>query len=307
MPENLEIEIYQQRADVYILLRGRIVLEECDRLKSLCLPYIRKGIEQLILDLSKVEYIDSAGLGVLVGFKMTASKNKARIILLQPSRAVADILYISKLDGIFDILTGAEADLLKAQMVQPQNRVGAGAAERVKAFDSGLISEITPAQAPPAVGASSPARPAPSVESRPPLQPEVPPPPPPHAPRPFAASVRPPVGEGVGGAADAFASLDSAVRSNKEMIEEHCRKAVEYMRVGNYDMAVLEYEKALRIDPEYLPALNNLAIVYEKQPSWIPKAIEQWEIVLRVAQQRGDQKHVDRAKRHLANLRQLHG
>jgi Tfp pilus assembly protein PilF len=101
--------------------------------------------------------------------------------------------------------------------------------------------------------------------------------------------------------------MDSTIRSQKEMIEEHCRKAVEYMRVGNYDMSVIEYEKALRIDPEYLPALNNLAIVYEKQPSWLSKAIDQWEALLRLSQQRGDQKHLDRAQRHLANLRQMQG
>lgn len=297
----MELEIYQVRSDVYLAIRGRIVLEECDRLKSACLPLIRKGVEQIFIDLSKVEYIDSAGLGVLVGFKMTASKHRARIVLLQPSRAVADILYISKLDGIFDILTGAEADLLKAQMAQPANRIGVPAAERAPAGE--FSSQSTPAVPRPGVGISPRPEPTvpppvigvtPSVASRP-AEPAT------AAPRPFEASIR------EGGESQAFASMDATVRTQKEMIEEHCRKAVDYMRVGNYDMAVLEYEKALRIDPEYLPALNNLAIVYEKQPSWIPKAIEQWEIVLRVSQQRGDQKHIDRAKRHLANLRQLHG
>lgn len=296
---NMELEVYQLRTDLYLVLRGRVVLEECERLKSTCLPLMRKGVEQIYLDLSKVDYIDSAGLGVLVGFKMTASKNRARIVLIQPSRAVSDILYISKLDGIFDILTGAEADLLKAQMVQPQNRVGlAGLERRAVGVGAEQPTGSTPAIPRPGVGISP--RPEPAV---------MPPPstvgvgePSASSAVPFSASARQ-----VAGDSQAFASMDATVKTQKEMIEEHCRKAVEYMRVGNYDMAVLEYEKALRIDPEYLPALNNLAIVYEKQPSWIPKAIEQWEIVLRIAQQRGDQKHVDRAKRHLANLRQLHG
>ncbi len=298
----MELEIYQVRSDVYIAIRGRIVLEECDRLKSACLPLIRKGVEQIFIDLSKVEYIDSAGLGVLVGFKMTASKHRARIVLLQPSRAVADILYISKLDGIFDILTGAEADLLKAQMAQPSNRMGVPSPERAAAGE--FSSQSTPAIPRPGVGISpkpEPAVPPPGISATGPTGAPRPAEPAASSSRPFEASIR------EGGESQAFASMDATVRTQKEMIEEHCRKAVDYMRVGNYDMAVLEYEKALRIDPEYLPALNNLAIVYEKQPSWIPKAIEQWEIVLRVSQQRGDQKHIDRAKRHLANLRQLHG
>lgn len=295
----MELEIYQLRSDVYIAVRGRIVLEECERLKNACLPLIRKGIEQVFIDLSKVEYIDSAGLGVLVGFKMSASKNRARIVLIQPSRPVADILYISKLDGIFDILTGAEADLLKAQMMQPANRMGAPVIERAVSAGAELPTGSTPAIPRPGVGISP--RPEPTVPPPASGAFSAPPPPSREAEKPFAAAAR------SGAETDPFASLDGTVRTQKEMIEEHCRKAVEYMRVGNYDMAVLEYEKALRIDPEYLPALNNLAIVYEKQPSWIPKAIEQWELVLRISQQRGDQKHMDRAKRHLANLRQLHG
>ncbi len=297
---QMELEIYQLRSDVYIVLRGRIVLEECERLKNNCMPLMRKGVDQVYLDLSKVEYIDSAGLGVLVGFKMTASKNRARIVLIQPSRPVADILYISKLDGIFDILTGAEADLLKAQMVQPANRIGAPVVDK---FAAAAAAELPTGSAPavPRVGVGISPRPEPSVPPRFGVTEPKAPQPEGQPLKPFAASVRSEAEP------EAFASLDTAVRTQKEMIEEHCRKAVEYMKVGNYDMAVLEYEKALRIDPEYLPALNNLAIVYEKQPSWIPKAIEQWEIVLRVSQQRGDQKHMDRAKRHLANLRQLHG
>jgi Tfp pilus assembly protein PilF len=92
-----------------------------------------------------------------------------------------------------------------------------------------------------------------------------------------------------------------------EKLEEHCRRAVEFMRQGNYDLSVEEYCKALEIDPDYLPALNNLAIVYEKQPSWIPKAIDQWEKVLSLSQSRGDQKHTDRAQRHLSSLRRMQG
>ncbi len=255
---TMEMEIYQTRSDLYFLLRGRVVLEECDRLKTQCLPLINKGLDQVVVDLAKVDYIDSAGLGVLVGFKMTASKNKARIVLLQPSRSVSDILYISKLDGIFDILTGAEADVLKSQIVLEENRYSRT----------------------PAVPASAPSE------------------------RPENISV------------DTSAHGPEAQKGGKdsagsptvsEKLEEHCRRAVEFMRQGNYDLSVEEYRKALEIDPDYLPALNNLAIVYEKQPSWIPRAIEQWEKVLSLSQARGDQKHMDRAQRHLSSLRRMQG
>lgn len=249
---NIEIEVYKTDKDVYIVLAGRIVLEECERLRSLCMPLIQPGIEQVVVDLARVSFVDSAGLGVLVGLKMTAGKHRSRIVLVQPSRPVADILYISKLDGIFDIQSGADAEVLRSQMVLPANRAGDAAA--------GDVSE-------PAM---------PSADQKP-----------------------------ITGSEPRVESSSATLRSPKDVIEEHCRKAVEAMRQGNYEVSVEAYRQALALDPEYLPALNNLAIVYEKLPSWIPKAIECWEEVLRLSQSHGDQKHIDRAQRHLASLRKM--
>lgn len=315
---GMDLEVFQARSDLYFQFRGRIVLEECERVKKLCLPLINKGVEQVVVDLSRVEFIDSAGLGVLVGFKMTASKNKARIVLLSPSRSVADILYISKLDGIFDIVTGTEADVLKAQIAQPQYRVtpgsGPGGASGIAA--SGMASGMGPAMsggmpgmghgAPP----SAPVPPSPFAQERQPFIPERP------------AEKKPSYGgnewapnraesgfpadlTGISGDDVSKGAASSSARSEKEILEEHCRRAVDYMRQGNYEMSVEEYKSALKLNPDYLPALNNLAIVYEKQPSWIPRAIEMWEHVLRLSQGHGDQKHVDRAQRHLSNLRKM--
>ncbi|MCX7718458.1 MAG: anti-sigma factor antagonist [Candidatus Sumerlaeaceae bacterium] len=277
----MEIEVYQQHSDLLVQPRGRIVLEHCERLKSACLPLITKGLDQVLLDLSKVDFVDSAGLGVLVSLKMAASKVKSRIILLQPSKPVSDILYISKLDGIFDILTGPEADLLKGQIMQPRNKLTPGA--------GGGLSRPSVASIPPAAPAAPPASPpVPPAQAQPAAPkpavvqaaPEPPPPPP-------AEAVAP------------------AVLAQREAVEEHCKRAVEHMRRAEYQESVTRYKMALELDPEYLPALNNLAIVYEKLPSWHSLAVETWETVLRISRERGDQKHVDRAQRHLENLRKM--
>ena len=270
----LDLEIYETQTDLYFLLRGRVVLEECDRLKNACIPLIHKGLEQVVVDLSKVEYIDSAGLGVLVGLKMTSSKNKARIVLLQPARSVSDILYISKLDGIFDIMTGVEADMLKAQLAQPANLF------QQAALSGGATSTPPPAEFPKATGSTFRAENA-SVD--------------------VASSANHPMRDGGSNNTEGL-DLDP-----REKLEEYCRRAVEFMREGAFASSVEEYRKALALDPLYLPAMNNLAIVYEKQPSTIPMAIEQWEKVMDLSRQRGDQKHLDRAERHLASLKNMAG
>src|SRR6476620_1474878 len=113
-----EHHIYQTQNEVYIVLRGRIVLEDCERLRAACMPAITRGeVERTYIDLGNVDYIDSAGLGLLVGLKMTSKKSGSRTIIIAPSKAVADILYISKLEGIFEILKGAEAAAVKSRLM----------------------------------------------------------------------------------------------------------------------------------------------------------------------------------------------
>ena len=278
---TLELETYQSQTELYFLFRGRIVLDECEKLRSTCLPMVGKGIETVMVDLAKVDFIDSAGLGLLVGFKMTASKSKARIMLVQPAKPVADILYVSKLDGIFEVVNGAAGDALRARMMQPGNKITPGQAPSGMSSMGGLPSagEVAKAGGVSADWMNSKLDTAFSDSA--------------------AATSRPPAGPAAG------MSSSVAPKGSKEIVEEHCRKAVEYMRQGNYDMSVSEYNEALELDPDYLPALNNLAIVYEKQPSWAARAIETWDRVLRISQDRGDSKHTDRAQRHLANLRQM--
>lgn len=261
----MELKIYKSDHNVYVEISGRVILDECARLRDAVVSMIDKGVNQIYLEFSKVDFIDSAGLGVLVGLKMTANKNKTRLILVSPSQNFSDILSVSKLDSIFDIINGAEAELLKASLTLPE-----------------YLVKSPEKEAPPVEVSISEGEKASSV-------PEY-----------FPASSKTPTVE-QGGAS----VMPPKLKSDQEIIKELCQRAVEHIRQGEYEQAVDEYLKALQIDPEYLPAHNNLAIVYEKKPSWHAKAIEQWEKVLELSQKRGDQKHIDRARKHLANLKKL--
>lgn len=240
----MEMKFYESANNLLVRMKGRIVLDECDRMKSSIATFINSSVSQINLDLSEVDFIDSAGLGALVGIKVSASKHRARLALVSPSRGVCDILMVSKLDSIFDIITGSDAEAVVKQLVHPQfEKIPAGAA-------------------------------APSASSGPAI-PSMP----------SAAGH---------GASDSGAS--------KERLDQLCRDAVEFMRKGDYDSAVQAYQKALEINSEYLPALNNIAIVYEKKPEWRNNAITQWKRVLDISTRNSDQKHIDRARKHLANL-----
>lgn len=277
----MEINLFRANNNLFIEISGRVVSAVCEIFRDSVIPLIDKGINQVYVDLASVDFIDSAGLGVLVGLKATSSKNKARLVLVAPSTGVTDILNVSKLDNIFDIITGSEADLLKQSLALEEYLL-----KKLKG-DEGLPRKAATKE-PPAKAKTPPTPKTPEAEKAP--QKAVPPPPEPEPqapPQPVSAPV----------------SVPSSGKSIKEQVDENCRKAVELMRQGDYEKAVEKYLDALKLDANYLPAYNNLAIVYEKKPSWRGKAIETWEKVLELSQAVGDQKHIDRAQKHLSNLK----
>jgi len=289
----MEINIYRANNNLYIDISGRVVLDVCEHLKNAAIPLIDKGINQVYVDLSAVDFVDSAGLGIMVGLKMTSNKSKARMVLVSPSSSVNDILFISKLNNIFDIISGSEAELLRKslaikeyliQNICENEQAGRRAVQGVRPtpVKSAPQAEETVEKSP-AVSVSTP---SPMAEGAP-----VPPTPTPvpETPAGSASPQEPPVA--------------ASGRSAREQVDECCRKAVELMRQGDYEKAVEKYQEALHVDPDYLPAYNNLAIVFEKKPSWRSKAIEMWEKVLELSQAGGDQKHIDRAQKHLSNLK----
>ena len=63
----------------------------------------KKGQKKIVLNLTEVNYVDSSGIGQLVGALTTARKQEANIKLLVPPSRVLDLLRMNRLDRLFDI------------------------------------------------------------------------------------------------------------------------------------------------------------------------------------------------------------
>ena len=63
----------------------------------------KKGQKKILLNLAEVTYVDSSGVGQLVGALTTARNQGGEIKLLKPSSNVLDLLKTTKLDYVFDI------------------------------------------------------------------------------------------------------------------------------------------------------------------------------------------------------------
>jgi anti-sigma B factor antagonist len=102
----------RQTSDVTILdLNGRLSLGEALAfgpgsglvLSETIRELTKKGQKKILLNLAGVTYVDSSGVGQLVGALTTARNQAGDIKLLKPSIHVLDLLETTKLDGVFDI------------------------------------------------------------------------------------------------------------------------------------------------------------------------------------------------------------
>jgi anti-sigma B factor antagonist len=85
-------------------IHGRITLgDETGKLRNTVRELIAADKKKIVLNLEKVDYIDSSGVGELVS-SYTAVKNAGgELKLLALSKKVQDVLYVTKLYTVFDI------------------------------------------------------------------------------------------------------------------------------------------------------------------------------------------------------------
>jgi anti-sigma B factor antagonist len=84
-------------------LDGRITLGEStgylrDKLRDL----LAQGNRKIVLNMASVGYVDSAGLGELVGLYITAKNQGGAVKLLNLQKKLSDLLSITKLQTVFE-------------------------------------------------------------------------------------------------------------------------------------------------------------------------------------------------------------
>lgn len=93
---NLEIAVLEPRGS---LIGG----EETDELKAKAKDLIEQGNKKMVLDLGNVTYINSSGIGALVGIHTMYSKAEGKIKLCRMGKGVQNVFVITRLASVFDI------------------------------------------------------------------------------------------------------------------------------------------------------------------------------------------------------------
>jgi anti-sigma B factor antagonist len=83
-------------------LAGRLTLGEgSGTLRNTVKDLITKGDKKILLNLKEVSYLDSAGLGEMVGAYASVTNAGGRIALLHTQNKIHDLLQVTKLYTVF--------------------------------------------------------------------------------------------------------------------------------------------------------------------------------------------------------------
>ena len=109
------IEVRQIGNVVVLDVTGRLVFGEIDEMRDTINRLLEAGSRSFVLNLSRVSYMDSAGLGQTIAAYTSVTRRGGRVALLNPSKQTNQLLQIAKLVTVFDVYAD-ESDALNALM-----------------------------------------------------------------------------------------------------------------------------------------------------------------------------------------------
>lgn len=105
----MKIERSESRGVVVVAVHGVIKLGESARDFS---EYLEALLEEdggpVLVDLARIDHVDSTGLGELVGYLQRFAERGRRLALLDPPERIFNLLKLTRLDDVFPIYDDRE-------------------------------------------------------------------------------------------------------------------------------------------------------------------------------------------------------
>lgn len=104
----MELKI-RKHAETYIIdVNGEMDLYNSFKLKELVMKMLEKKVSKFIVNLDKVDYIDSSGIGALIYICSTIKKMDLKFTLTNIHGSVKKVIELTKLMGYFPIANSVE-------------------------------------------------------------------------------------------------------------------------------------------------------------------------------------------------------
>ena len=97
------VEVRDQDGVPVVFVRGEVDVHTAPQLRETVRRLLDDGASTLLVDMEQTEFIDSTGLGVLLGAAKELQQAGGRFTLARPSKAVSKILSVTGMSELFDV------------------------------------------------------------------------------------------------------------------------------------------------------------------------------------------------------------
>ena len=99
-----------ERQGTVVAVRGELDINTAPELRAALMEAIEQHPgERLIVDLEGLEFVDSAGLGILIGGRKRAQTGGGDLVLVSTGRNVGRLLQLTGLTRVFEVYTSIAA------------------------------------------------------------------------------------------------------------------------------------------------------------------------------------------------------
>ncbi|MFL6107607.1 MAG: STAS domain-containing protein [Marmoricola sp.] len=105
---DLSLQVDDVAGRAVIRVGGDVDIDTAPTLRSLVTDLLAEGRRDLVVDVSGVDFIDSTGLGVLVGALKDTQRQDGTLELICTQRKMLNLLHLAGLDEAFTV---HEADI----------------------------------------------------------------------------------------------------------------------------------------------------------------------------------------------------
>lgn len=107
---RLQSEIVQLNSGKVMILgfSGKITSDNIFELNNRVKEVFGNGVYNVILDLGSLEYINSTGIALLLSIAKTIEQNAGKLILVNPTAFIRELLEMTDLSTRFDVVDSIE-------------------------------------------------------------------------------------------------------------------------------------------------------------------------------------------------------
>lgn len=109
----IEVSVQEFEKGVILAVSGDVDLYSSPEVRKRLIELTSKKTKNILVDLTRVTYMDSSGVATLVEGLQQVGKYKGQLILFGLGAVVKEVFELSRLDKVFDICSDQQAAMEK--------------------------------------------------------------------------------------------------------------------------------------------------------------------------------------------------